>query len=234
MDPLLPLLAKLAHNDDAIQVRDDALRRVRRNLEDLDRSEAPLQARIATLGPEITALRQALAADEAELAHYDQQRKAATRSLETGVGNPDAAERQIANCRAAINTIEDRMLERMEQRETREAELVTARAELEQLHAANLLRRAELDAKQAELRPAQAEAITLRAQLAEQLPREERVTYLQLVKTRATALSAVRNKACTACGAVPPLQVAAGILKGAIGTCTVCGRWLYDPDAVPT
>ncbi|HMV69275.1 MAG TPA: hypothetical protein PKA64_20700 [Myxococcota bacterium] len=234
MDPLLPILAQLARNDDAIQARDDTSRRLKRRLDDLDGPEAAATERHAALVAELDAMRRANVADEAELDHYEHQRKAAVRSLETGLGNPAAAERQLAACRDAIDTLETRILERMDQREARVAEADAAARDLAALREVNVGKRAELSAQLEALRAEQTAAVALRASLAEQLPREERHTYLQLVKTRATALATLRDKACSACGAVPPLQVAANILKGAIGTCTVCGRWLFSPGAAPS
>lgn len=232
MDPLLPLLLPLARLDDDAQTRADRIRRVRHELAQAASATSAAKTSLAeaTAARDTTAA--ANAADEAELKRYDDQRKAALRVLETGVGNIAAAERQFAACKDAIDTLEGTVLERLDVLAADEARVEAASRTLDAAKKAQIELEARHQPELASLLAAASAADAQRLELAAALPVAERQQYLTTVAKKGTALAALTSaKACAACSRALPVDVAARVLKGALHVCAGCTRWVYSPPA---
>ena len=171
--------------------------------------------------------RAATAIQEKELRRFEQQRDRANKALESGMGNAEAAQRQIDTCSERIDELETEILEAMEVREEDESalaaaktaveEAITALAEIEAQH------RPILEAIAAEIADVDAQRATHIATL----PAYERRTYEELTKRKGYALSAIVDRTCSACQNTIPYALQNDLRQGRLITCETCHRWLF-------
>lgn len=178
--------------------------------------------------------RQAGVDEERELSRklhrYRDRRTSALRVLESGQGDPDAAQRQLDQCDAIIDETETAVLELLERQDALSGSLEAAEAALSAT-------RDHLEAL-ANALPATLEG--LRAELAEREDERQRELaaldastadrYERLVARRGTAVARVEGGACSACRRVIQAQHLADLRRGLIQPCHSCNRWLI-PEA---
>jgi predicted nucleic acid-binding Zn-ribbon protein len=148
-----------------------------------------------------------------------------------------ALQHEIANAEKEMARAEDRLLERMVAGEEYDVQIKAADAALKDAEAVAAREKAALAeervAEESKLHAAEAERATVVAGISEELLAE----YQRVAKSRGTALAAVVNESCHACGMhVRPhvYQVLRRAGSEEIFHCETCARILYyDEPAVP-
>jgi predicted nucleic acid-binding Zn-ribbon protein len=148
-----------------------------------------------------------------------------------------ALQHEIANAEKEMARAEDRLLERMVAGEEYDVQIKAADAALKDAEALAAREKAALAeervAEESKLHAAEAERATVVAGISEELLAE----YQRVAKSRGTALAAVVNESCHACGMhVRPhvYQVLRRAGSDEIFHCETCARILYyDEPAVP-
>ncbi|HUK30449.1 MAG TPA: C4-type zinc ribbon domain-containing protein [Candidatus Acidoferrum sp.] len=148
-----------------------------------------------------------------------------------------ALQHEIANAEKEMARAEDRLLERMVAGEEYDVQIKAADAALKEAEAAAAREKAALAeervAEESKLHAAEAE----RAAVVAQIPEDLLTEYQRVAKSRGTALAAVVNESCHACGMhVRPhvYQVLRRAGSDEIFHCETCARILYyDEPAVP-
>lgn len=201
-------------------------------------SQADAVAALAAAGDALAAAEAALEANRGaeralsrRLTDARQAQSRALRVLETGVGDPEAAQRQHDRSGALIDELETDMLEILEQQDT----LVGARDAASQHQAATRQALAEAEAA---VPPAEAAAeavltadASARAPLWSALPAELQQRYDDQRAKRRWAVARIREKACNACNTVVQQQHVADLKRGLIRPCMGCGRFIVPSDA---
>ena len=232
MDTPLAELLPLAHLDHRIDELTEGLRVRERKLRDLAAAVEAAETQLSELGQEAEALTQ----HERELAtkvrKLEAARESAQRAWDQAIGDPAAAEHQLATAREHLDAVETEQLELMEGRdalETATAEAQTQReAALEALEGpkgeALRVERERLRTKLADAREARSEALG-------GLSRELRGRYEPLHDhCGGLALSPVgEDRTCGLCHRVVPLQKVTDAKDLRLVTCDGCGRLLYLP-----
>lgn len=155
-----------------------------------------------------------------------QKRASALRVLETGAGNPEAADRQLRACDELIDQAETEMLELLVAQDGVKAGADAAAAK----HAA--VERALAEAR-AQL-PPRVDVLTADADRAGRdldaaqagLPADLRRRYQSLRAAGKWPVAHVRDGSCDACKMAVPPQNVAELRKGRIVECNGCRRWL--------
>lgn len=160
-----------------------------------------------------------------------QAQQRALRVLETGVGDPEAAQRQHDRSGALIDELETGMLEVLETQDT----LIEARDLATRTRDAQITAVAEAESA---LPPAESEAeaalaadAAARAPLYDGLPTELQQRYDDQRAKRRWAVARIREKACNACNTVVQQQHVADLKRGLIRPCMGCGRFIVPSDA---
>lgn len=173
--------------------------------------------------------RERTTAREAE--QYVKRGATATRALEQGLGDSEAAQRQIDQCATILDDLETRQLEIMEALEQAEATLqartavqAERQAELDQIQAALPNQLAELQSARRALEPPRAHARG-------ELPKDLGLRYdLIRKKKRTAAAPLVEDDSCDACRLRAPMMEASDVRRGLLRTCRGCGRFLIAPE----
>ncbi|MEZ4316479.1 MAG: hypothetical protein R3F61_03200 [Myxococcota bacterium] len=211
------------------------LKKQKRKLDEaLEAARTGAEAASATLA-ELTAEQEANRTRQRELQRsietYEARRKSANRVLESGGGDPEAAERQIQGCTEQLDLLETDLLETMERADTLVEALATAKASvattsdtlagLEAAHgpAVDALR-ARFDAT-VPLRDAELDALDV----------QTRGKYIVLRDRKGFAVASIEKGACHACRMVIQQQHLADLKRGLILPCRGCGRWLAPDEA---
>jgi predicted nucleic acid-binding Zn-ribbon protein len=153
-------------------------------------------------------------------------RKAALRVLETGVGNADAAQRQLERCDQLIDEAESNMLEVLEAQDTANRALGHATEHLAQ--AQRELAQGQ-DRLPAVIGRAEEETASLRAQRDseyQKLPTELRARYDGFRARGRYAMARIKSGGCEACGYAVQPQMLLDLQRGRLVTCHGCHRWL--------
>ncbi|MFT7520584.1 MAG: putative nucleic acid-binding Zn-ribbon protein [Kiritimatiellia bacterium] len=168
------------------------------------------------------------AARETQL--YEKRQAAAVRALETGLGDPDAAERQVDQCQNIIADLETKQLELMEDADSTQELIEAAERQVASNH--DVLTKLEQNKPRLML----AEDVVIREEtdkrvlLYAQLPRERQDRYDILRKKRGTAVSRVVDGYCRACRVKVPVMEFSDVRRGLLKSCGGCGRVLaLDP-----
>lgn len=191
-------------------------------------------AAVAEATRERDVLRAAIADNAAEdraaqrkLDDYRAKKAGALRMLETGMGSPEAAERQMTQCDAIIDETETALLLLMERNDALRRDLEFA----EQALAKATLARDEAE-RQAPGRIGVAERehdrlAKRRDAVRSELPADLRGRYdtLRSGKKKNT-VARIADGTCSACQMVVGVQQIADIKRGLIAPCRGCGRWL--------
>jgi predicted nucleic acid-binding Zn-ribbon protein len=156
-------------------------------------------------------------------------RKAALRVLETGVGNADAAQRQLERCDQLIDESESAMLEVLEAQDGAQRALAQATEQLE---------RAQKELAQGQARlpsvitRAEGEVATLRAEREtwyQKLPGELRSRYDGFRARGRYAVARIKSGGCEACGYSVQPQMLLDLQRGRLVVCHGCHRWFSPP-----
>lgn len=153
-------------------------------------------------------------------------REAALRVLNTGVGNAEAAQRQLERCDALIDEAETGALELLEQQDTLAA--AAAAAERAEATATAALRDDERTApEQSGALEREHDALTAqRAEAAAALNSELRPRYEGFRERGRYAVSKVSGGSCVACSMAVQAQMLADLRNDKLVTCHGCHRWL--------
>lgn len=209
-------------------------------LDDLDKQLAKQRARvpaadaaIEVIQGQIDVAKAALKAVKTEerataraVERYEKRRAQAQRALDSGMGDPAAADRQVQQCSAIIDDLEGTQLEQMEAVEQAAATVATAEADLVQATADRAV-----DAEQAppiieDLSARRAVKQAERDALEPQIHAEIRNRYAILRAKKKTAVSLMQDSTCIPCRRTVPMQDASDVRRGLLKSCRNCGRYL--------
>lgn len=212
-------------------------------LDDLDKRIAQQEARIPAGQDAVAAAQAAVHGAEAslkaskdaekalarEVRLYEQRRDAATRALEHGHGDPDAAERQVSQCSDILDELETRQLEQMDVTERASEQLGRTRATLAEAEAVLATARQEAPPALESLRAERALAQSKRDAVWAPIPKEVQNRYGLVRAKRKTAVSLMIDGYCNACRRKVPLSEAADVRQDRLRSCANCGRYLTMP-----
>lgn len=168
-------------------------------------------------------------ANQRRIDEFRASRASATRILETGAGNADAAQRQLDRCDALIDEAETAMLELLERQDAIQAEVTRAEAALARATEVRTAAAAEVPVKRAALDAELAERTGQRAPAFEALPAELRNRYADFRARNRWAVAKVRDNACEACAMAVQPQMVVDLRRDRLVTCHGCHRWLSIP-----
>ncbi len=228
------------HEDLATLGRVDALDRERtRRQREIDAqhkaladAEAALEDAKATLAASDQAVTDSTAEQKAEqrkLRDFRNSRANGLRLLETGQGDPEAAQRQVVRCDALIDESETRVLEFMDRIDTLQGTQQADSTAVELAEAAAQVLRDSVppavDALTAQKRTLTAERDTEFADL----PADVAARYKGFRAKGRWAVSQVVNDLCVSCRMKVLSQQIADLRRGLILPCKGCHRWLIPP-----
>jgi predicted nucleic acid-binding Zn-ribbon protein len=175
------------------------------------------------------ALRTEERAVERRIEELRDKRRSAVRVLETGAGDPAAAQRQVERCDALIDEAETQVLGLMDTVEAAKrasADATTRRAQAEQVLAtasAEMPPRIESLSSQAATVGAAADADVAA------LPAELRNRYRGLREKGRWPVARAKGGKCDACSMTAQPQMVADLKRGRLIECQGCRRWLLLP-----
>ncbi len=189
------------------------------------------EAHLAQIKADAQSLRTAELTAQRDLERARTYQTRARRALEGGLGDADAAQRQLDQTTVQIDDLETQLLEHMESGDA----MVERRASAEsaigdaKAHLAELLERydGELAAYIAEEAQQAAEVRSI----ALLLPPELRGRYEDLRARRQWAVAVVREGACNACNKVVTQQHISDLRRGLMKACMGCHRFLVVPES---
>ena len=226
MHPDLDRLKEADAADRSLAASDRALRDARSRLQQATTAATHADAQRASASTALTALIQRERALQVELDGHRASQRAALRVLETGVGNPDAAERQRVGTLALIDETETRLLEVMEALDAARAHDTAAAAGASQAHQAQAQADAALGVAQAQAAADRPGWIAARDAALGAVDRELSARYLLLVQRKGTAVATIHQLACSACHVAVIQQDVTDLQRGLMAACRGCGRWL--------
>ncbi|MFK7931338.1 MAG: hypothetical protein AB8H79_24360 [Myxococcota bacterium] len=209
-------------------------------LDDLDKKLAKQRARVPHADDAIDACHKTLmrsiaaykAAKEVERAtareveQYEKRRSQAQRALDSGMGNAEAADRQVQQCTSIIDELETRQLDEMETSEALDQAVKAAELALEAAEASR--------AEHAKLSPPIIEDLLARRAVAQAerdaifplLHAEVANRYTVLRRTKTFSVSAIPYNTCIPCRRTVAMAEAADVRRGLLRACRACGRYL--------
>lgn len=215
---------------DAIDREIEKHRAVRaRRLSESSDTHAALQKVQGAAADARAALDRNRADERAEQRHLEElraSRASALRVLTTGVGNPEAAQRQLERCDALIDQVETRMLEILELQDALVADVHRATESLDRAETAGRTADDTVPRAVAELDAAVADLDGQRPALLDALPRDVRARYESFRGRGRHAVAHVRNGACEECRMEVQSQHMADLKRGRMEPCHGCHRWL--------
>ncbi|MEQ1502698.1 MAG: hypothetical protein ABMB14_10735 [Myxococcota bacterium] len=228
-------------NDD--QVTLERLDALDRDVARLDTEAAGLRTRLSDAETGLTAAEtarataaQALEASKTEERVHQRRveelrgsRGAALRVLETGIGNADAAQRQLEKCDALIDEAETAVLTQLEAQDALNATLDHADRVLATARTTLTLAKAEVPPKLDQNASARITRLAGRSTLLEALPNDLRQRYEGFRSRGRWAVAKIKADVCEACAMTVQPQMAADLRKGRLVACHGCHRWLSDP-----
>lgn len=223
----LERLAQLGDRDTEIDRLNRQIEQARKQLDAAGEAVRAAKAALAASDAEIAAHKKHVHDLERRFDEYKTRERGALRALEIGAGNPESAEKQLAQCRVILDQTETEQLVAME----RDDVLATARRD----RLAQITRtEAELGEISAQvpvtIRKAEAALIVANAARDEALaglPEELRRRYESLrTSKRRNAIVRIADGACSACQMHVQAQQLANLRKGMADPCHGCGRWI--------
>ncbi|TVQ93858.1 MAG: hypothetical protein EA397_03655 [Deltaproteobacteria bacterium] len=178
----------------------------------------------------LAGLREAERSASREVTLYQKRRAAATRALEQGLGDPEAAQRQVEQCAQIIDEFETRQLELLEAIETAQqtlAERQRVQSEAEQALGQHIVEAGEalaaIEAQRGRLQPQ-------RDRAHEALPKDLGLRYDLVRSKKGSAVAALQDDdSCSTCRLRAPMAEASEIRRGLLKSCRGCGRYLLPP-----
>ena len=219
-------IARLALADQDLDHLDKELAHLRARIPSATVARDEARASLEAAKVRLTAAKQAERATAREVETYEKRKAGAQRALETGMGDPDAAERQVAQCIQIIDDLENRELEEMEAIEEALVNLDAAEASL---IGAEAFLVSETEAAPPEIathEASRAVAQTERDQAWADVPKDLQLRYELVRKKKKYAAVELRDGYCLACRVHVPLQEASDVNRGLLKHCHSCGRFL--------
>ena len=212
-------------------------------LDDLDKRIAAAEARIPASESALAAARShretcaaALkASKEAErvlsrdVRQYEQRAAGATRALEGGFGDADAAQRQLDQVREILDDLETRQLEQMEATEAASEALAASETGVTDALAALQAAQDQVPGIVAGLRSERAAEQLKRDAVWEPIPTEVKNRYALVRRKRKVGVALLVDGYCSPCRRKLPLSEASDIRRGFLRSCPSCGRYLVLP-----
>ena len=165
-----------------------------------------------------------------ELESYEKRRETARRVLETGNGNPDAADRQIKQCTSIIGDLESKLLVNFDAYETTEANIRSKTEETNTLKQTTQALLASLSDTVAQCEQVVQEKGISRTHISNELAPFLVKRYEQLRRSKGTSVARVVDGCCRTCRLALPMQDHSDLQRGREITCKKCGRWLFIAD----
>jgi predicted nucleic acid-binding Zn-ribbon protein len=162
-----------------------------------------------------------------EIGSYEKRRATATRALEEGLGDPNAAQRQVDQCSAILDDLETQQLELLEaQEDARDTQ--SSRAAIEHEAAETLAELEEqIPKKLAEIVAARNALVGPRATVRGHMPHELGARYdLIRAKKRTAVAQLTKDDGCSRCQLRAPTMEAAEVRRDLLKMCRGCGRYL--------
>lgn len=225
--PQVDILVRLAREDLAIlharkKIREskDGQNNAKQMLHDAEARLVQLLEAVAHLKGEEQRLQQ-------EIETYERRRATAHRVLETGNGNPEAAERQIEQCSDIISNLESQLINNLDTHEATEQERDQHKKVLSALKTSTAQEIQELMDFVVQCEQSISEKKTTRTHISTQLDPFLIKRYEQLRRSKGTAVARVVDNCCRSCRLALPMQDQSDLRRGREVACRKCGRWLF-------
>lgn len=223
-------LVALDRLDRAVERSDKAVADARQALVDKGAALTAAREKLASLKAEVQASRDAQHAGERQAKRYRDRKQSAENVLQSGIGDYEAAQRQIAECNRILDDLETTILEQLELQDELAGAIQTAEATIEGCE------RALAEQEAATPKVVAAEKVTRADLLAErktheaQLPADFLDRYERLCARKKRAVAPVRQDACGACMQSIKAQERIELKRDRMVECGSCHRWLYNPE----
>lgn len=155
-------------------------------------------------------------------------RGAALKVLESGIGNAEAAERQLAKCDGLIDEAETSVLEALERQDGLVRVLTAAEARVAESAAALEAERQAQPALLEALERDEAKATAERTHVARSVPADLRGRYDSFRERGRWAVARIREGACEACSRAVQPQMVVDLRHDKVVACHGCHRWLVE------
>ena len=225
--PNIDIIVRLAREDLAIlharkKIREaiEAQKKTKQDLKDAEDHLSKMRSALATLKGEEQRLQQ-------EIETYERRRSTAHRVLETGNGDPDAAERQLKQCADIIGELESELLMNLDSHEQTDGDIVHHTVALTTLGQSTVDTLSTLTETIAQCEQTIHEKKTSRTHIASQLESFLLKRYEQLRQSKGTAVARVVDECCRSCRLAIPMQDQSDLRRGREIACKKCGRWLF-------
>ncbi len=227
MHPDLARVGRLAELDAELERLGKELAVARNAVAETERVEKEAMAHRDRLQAELLAASAEERALQRQLDDYRAKQQSAMRILETGAGNPDAAERQLAQCSAILDDIETKLLEMFERQDGLRASLNAAETELAKAGAERMRVATETPVTLARLEAEEHATQPKRTSIADELSLEVRQRYDMLrAGKKKVAVARLVDGSCTGCQMTVPAQHISDLRRGLMEPCRGCGRFL--------
>jgi len=223
----LEQLARLSDLDVALTRAEAALKEARASVASAEAALAAAVSERDEVRAEFTTAKQTEREANRRLAQYHTRLQRAEKVLETGVGDPAAAERQRVQCLEIIDGIETEVLEALEVQEDIQPRLDAANERVAAAERAVVEARQSGPERVASLVDEIGELRVAHDDIHGTLDREIRGRYDLLRSRKPPAVARIRNDACAMCMYTVPKQATIEMRRGRLVTCRGCGRWLY-------
>jgi len=229
-DDLVRLRQMDTHDRNAARAS-KAARALRDDRRGREKALADAEAHLAQVEEDAQSLRKTELTAHRDLERARTYQTRARRALEEGLGDAEAAQRQLEQTTVQIDDLETQLLEHMESGDAMTEKRASAATAIDsaKAHLAELLERfdGELAAHLAEEAQQAAEVRSI----APLLPPELKGRYEDLRAKRQWAVAIVREGACNACNKVITQQHISDIRRGLLKACMGCHRFLVIPES---
>jgi len=225
-------------HDDLVQLRDmdthdRAADRARREAEKLRQARRDAEgvidaarAEVARIEGEQAALKKAEHATQRGLEQARTYRSRAERALQQGLGDADAAQRQLESTSDQIDELETQMLEHMEAADSLAAARAAAEVAVEKAVEAHATLMKTWASELATQEQRAADESARLQELAAGVPADLRDRYESHRAKRRWAVAVIREGACNACNKVVRQQHISDLRRGLLKPCLGCNRFL--------
>lgn len=231
MHPDLERLGRVHQLDRQLRKLDDGARKQRAILVDAKAEIQRLAGQLDELNHQVAASKTTEHEAQRKAKRYHDRRASAQRVLDQGMGDPDAAQRQVEQCNEILDDLDTDLLEQMERQDT-----------LEGQHTANAAARQAAqdfeDAAALSVPKILADLATKRAKVQSErdgtyapLDNDMKYKYEQLVEKKRTAVALLEKGVCSSCQIVVQNQQISDLKRGLIKPCRGCHRWLVLPQS---
>ncbi len=210
--------------------RESRIHQLRSELAETGATLAARQAALAQAEAALEANRVDEKAVQRKLTEYRGNRASATRLLETGMGDPEAAQRQVDRCDELIDDAETSVLELLQSRDGLTSTRDAAAAEVAETRDRVETLKRDVPAEVATLEGEMAGLVADRSTVFEALPRDIKSRYDGWRARRKWAVARIVRGACDACRMEVQSQHLSDLKRGLIVPCRGCHRWLIPPE----